>query len=75
VSGSLYKGSADGYPRIHQKKVTELLEDTYGNEWNLRYLANDLNTQGYQKSADIIERFLLDLMSHTAFLRQHGKRI
>jgi len=41
----------------------------------LQAIADDLNARGYRKAANTIERFLPVLMSHTAFPREHGKRI
>ncbi len=62
-------------PRKHQKEVVEGLKEAYGNEQRLQDLADDLNTRGYRKAANTIERFLPGLMSYTAFPKQHGKRL
>lgn len=62
-------------PRKHQKEVAESLKEAYGNEQSLQDLADDLGRRGYRKAADTIERFLPGLMSHTAFPKQHAKRI
>ncbi len=62
-------------PRKHQKEVAESLKEAYGSEQRLQDLADDLNTRGYRKAANTIERFLPGLMSYTAFPKQHQKRI
>ncbi|MDN7025656.1 IS256 family transposase [Methanoculleus sp. FWC-SCC1] len=62
-------------PKKHQKEVAESLKEAYGDEQRLQDLADDLNTRGYRKAANTIERFLPGLMSYTAFPKNHGKRI
>jgi len=62
-------------PKKHQKEVVESLKEAYGDEQRLQDLADDLNTRGYRKAANTIERFLPGLMSYTVFPKQHQKRI
>jgi len=62
-------------PKKYQKEVAESLKEAYGNEQWLQDLADDLNTRGYRKAANTIERFLPGLMSYTAFPKQHQRRI
>lgn len=62
-------------PRKYQKEVAESLKEASGNEQKLQDLADDLNVRGYRKAANTIERFLPELMSYTAFLRQRWKRL
>ena len=62
-------------PRKHLKEVAESLKEAYGNEERLWQLADDLNERGYRKAANTIERFIPELMSYTAFPKEHAKRI
>jgi transposase-like protein len=71
----LHPGGVEDFPKKHQKEVTECLREAYGNEQKLQDLADDLNARGYRKSANTIERFLLGLMSYTAFSKDDAKRI
>lgn len=62
-------------PRKDQKEVVERLREAYGDEQKLQDVADDLNERGYRKAANTIERFIPGLISHTAFPKQHWKRI
>ena len=62
-------------PKKYQKEVGESLKEAHGNEQQLQDLVDDLNTRGYWKAANTIERFLPGLMSYTAFPKQHQKQI
>lgn len=55
--------------------VVDGLKEAYGNEQRLQDLADDLNARGYLIAANTIEKFLPELISYTAFPKQHGKRL
>ncbi len=51
------------------------MREAYGDEQRLQAVADSLNTMGYRKPANTIERFLPGLISYTAFPKEHWKRI
>jgi len=62
-------------PKKLQKEVAEWMREAYGDEQRLQAVADNLNTMGYRKPANTIERFLPGLISYTAFPKKHWKRI
>jgi transposase-like protein len=54
---------------------TEKLVRNVRSEQKLQEIADSLNSRGYRKTADTIERFLPGLLNYTAFPKQHHKRI
>ena len=62
-------------PKKDQREVAEQLREAYGSEQKLQEIADSLNSRGYRKAANTIERFLPGLLNYTAFPKQHHKRI
>jgi transposase-like protein len=62
-------------PKKDQREVAEQLREAYGSELKLQEVADSLNSRGYWRAANTIERFLPGLLNYTAFPKQHHKRI
>jgi len=62
-------------PKKDQREVAEQLREAYGSEQKLQEVADSLNSRGYRRAANTIERFLPGLLNYTGFPKQHHKRI
>ena len=51
------------------------MRDALEDESRMQVLANKLEQEGYNKSAETIERFRFDLWNYKAFPRTHWRRI
>ena len=59
----------------HQKEIADKLKDALEDETKMRELSLELESRGYFKSADTIERFQFSLWNYKSFPRSHWKRI
>ena len=62
-------------PKKYQREVAEQLREAHGSELKLQEVTDSLNSRGYRRAANAIERFLPGLLNYTAFPKQHHKRI
>jgi len=59
----------------HQKEITDKLKDALEDETKMQDMALELESRGYSKSADTIERFQFSLWNNKSFPSSHWKRI
>jgi putative transposase len=59
----------------HQKEIADKLKDALEDETKMQDLALELESRGYSKSADTIERFQFSLWNYKSFPSSHRKRI
>jgi putative transposase len=62
-------------PKKNKAEVAYELRDALEDESRMQVLANKLEQEGYNKSAETIERFRFDLWNYKAFPRTHWRRI
>ncbi|NTW38175.1 MAG: IS256 family transposase, partial [Syntrophobacteraceae bacterium] len=62
-------------PKKNKAEVAYELRDALEDESRMQVLANKLEQDGYNKSAETIERFRFDLWNYKAFPRTHWRRI
>jgi putative transposase len=59
----------------HQKEIADKLKVALEDENKMHELALELESRGYSKSADTVERFQFGLWNYNSFPRSHWKRI
>lgn len=59
----------------YQKEIADKLKDALENETKMQDLSQELESRGYPKSADTVERFQFGLWNYRSFPRAHWKRI
>ena len=59
----------------YQKEIADKLKMALEDETKMHELVLDLESRGYTKSADTIERFRFSLGNYRAFPREHWRRI
>jgi transposase-like protein len=59
----------------YQKEIADKLKMALDDETKMHKLVLDLESRGYSKSADTIERFQFSLGNYRAFPREHWRRI
>jgi transposase-like protein len=62
-------------PKKYQKEIADKLKDALGDETEMKELSKELESRGYSKSADTVERFQFGLWNYKSFPRAHWKRI
>jgi len=62
-------------PKKYQKEIADKLKDALGDETEMKELSKELESRGYSKSADTVERFQFGLWNYRSFPRAHWKRI
>ena len=59
----------------YQKEIADKLKDALEDETEMNELSQELESRGYSKSADTVERFQFGLWNYRSFPRAHWKRI
>jgi putative transposase len=59
----------------YQKEIADKLKDALEDETEMNELSQELESRGYSKSADTVERFQFGLWNYRSFPRTHWKRI
>lgn len=62
-------------PKKYQKEIADKLKDALRDETEMNELSQELESRGYSKSADTVERFQFGLWNYRSFPRAHWKRI
>lgn len=59
----------------YQKEIADKLKDVLEDETVMQELSQELESRGYSKSADTVERFQFGLWNYRSFPKAHWKRI
>ena len=59
----------------YHKEIADKIKIALEDETKIQELITDLESRGYSKSADTIERFRFSLWNYKAFPRKHWRRI
>jgi transposase-like protein len=59
----------------YQKEIADKLKDALEDDTEMQELSQELESRGYSKSADTVERFQFGLWNYRSFPRAHWKRI
>ena len=62
-------------PRKDHKEIATLLKESLGDQRRFQECIGELESRGYSRAADSIERFQYDLMNYQSFPHDHWKRI
>ena len=62
-------------PRKDHKEIATLLKESLGDQRRLQECISELESRGYSRAADSVERFQYDLMNFQSFPHDHWKRI
>jgi transposase-like protein len=59
----------------YHKEIADKIKIALDDETKMQELISDLESRGYSKSADTIDRFRFSLWNYRAFPREHWRRI
>lgn len=62
-------------PRKDHKVVVSILKDSMSDLWRLQEFIAELESRGFSRAADTVERFQFDLMNYQSFPHEHWRRI
>jgi putative transposase len=62
-------------PRKDHKVIVSILKDSLSDSRRLQECIMELESRGYYRAADTVERFQLDLMNYRSFPSEHWRRL
>ena len=75
VPGAFYQGGIEEIPRKDHKFVVAILKDALNDPRRLQECILELESRGFSRAADTIERFQYDVLNYRSFPIDHWKRI